>query len=1079
MKFLRVIFLLVNLSAFSQPLLVNNDMYAFVKSTAYDSINNKIYFNVINGCPTWGIPCALNYSLFSQHSLINMHNYTDNDLQSVQGSKYQVAGPIYPVSEFTDGVAIQSRHQDNSIYSNFGYYFNRINEDLNLPGTIWSYTPATNPSYKQISTFEIKGDSVFLFERDSSSTINYYTVYVKNKLSGGTIPFSSLLASAPNNSLGAIEGKITSSVRVNDKIVLAGMFTASVSGNFIGRNLVYLNTTTGQLSPAPVTFTAGSAIYDMKIHNNKIHIAGLFAQVNNKWRNNYAVLDYNLNLKNDSCYFNGDFAMNTYLTKIAFYDKYMIALGNYWAVAGNQFAFFFNIFTIKAVDLTNNTVMPWTFSVSGYPIIYKDQLFDMHKNKLYIKRRDNNAAEFLVYCFEPVNTSLNILYPGSNLPNPSSTVALCAPDNGDSKIFIAPIRYATTYNWMYSGSNATIVPLGNGSTAKLVIDNNSTNGVLSVTGYNDCSLSSQTASLNVTINAKPTFTMPSSPLNLNCNPDSTLLQASSTNSNTTLQWRLNNGNTYYNQPFFAKIAGNYRMRIIDNVNSCSDSGMVTLINNKIFPNAKITSHVYPGPVIPIDTITCFQPMVNITGASDTSGVAISWKSIAGNSVYTNPISVNTQINLKLIVTRTSNACVDSSMIVLIGQNNTKPLLSLNNYSPQINCSIYTASLIASVQPSNCIAGWTGPQSFTSTNPANTNAIGKYYVNAFDPVNGCTKIDSVSVIQTNSLLLNSSNDTTVCKFSNLNLTSSAIGTLSGITFSWNTGATGNNIFVNPGNTFTYVVSATGPGGCAGSKNIKVIVPTAIQDSLIAYRNCDDNSTGTLLVYAKGGIPPYKYSLNGSNFSANSTFTNLPFATYSVQIKDSIGCMKSATVSVNAISNLPVPKFLASTKNFRSDTIVLVDISVPRPDSVKWLLPNSVVKIGGDQFNPILVVNDTGSFVITMKGYFGKCIINSTKTIRFGVIDSTQANAYNANGIKSCILYPNPNTGQFTIQVEFYNKQSASIQVWNTEPIKYFQQNFYDTNLIQLPVNLSQLQNGSYLLRVIGEFDSVTRSFIINK
>ena len=291
MKFLRVIFLFVNLSAFSQPLLVNNDMYAFVKSTAYDSINNKIYFNVINGCPTWGIPCALNYSLFSQHSLINMHNYTDNDLQSVQGSKYQVAGPIYPVSEFTDGVAIQSRHQDNSIYSNFGYYFNRINEDLNLPGTIWSYTPATNPSYKQISTFEIKGDSVFLFERDSSSTINYYSVLVKNKISGGNIPFNSLLASSPSNSLGAIEGKITSSVRVNDKIVLAGMFTASVSGNYIGRNLVYLNTTTGQLSPAPVTFTAGSAIYDMKIHNNKIHIAGLFAQVNNKWRNNYAVLD--------------------------------------------------------------------------------------------------------------------------------------------------------------------------------------------------------------------------------------------------------------------------------------------------------------------------------------------------------------------------------------------------------------------------------------------------------------------------------------------------------------------------------------------------------------------------------------------------------------------------------------------------------------------------------------------------------------------------------------------------------------------------------------------------------------------
>jgi hypothetical protein len=221
------------------------------------------------------------------------------------------------------------------------------------------------------------------------------------------------------------------------------------------------------------------------------------------------------------------------------------------------------------------------------------------------------------------------------------------------------------------------------------------------------------------------------------------------------------------------------------------------------------------------------------------------------------------------------------------------------------------------------------------------------------------------------------------------------------------------------------------------------------------------------------------LNGISFTSTSAFTDLAFATYTVQIKDSIGCIQSATANVNALSNLPQANFLASTKNFVSDTIVLVDISLPQPDSIHWTLPPSAIKVGGDMFNPIIVINDTGTFNITLKGYFGDCIIYSTKLIRFGQLDSTIANHYNASGIKSCVLFPNPNNGNFTVQIELYKKQNVSVQVWNTSPTKFFQQNYYETNLITLPLSLTQLQNGTYMLRIIAEYDSISKSFIISK
>lgn len=1063
----------------AQPIVVNSDAYAAVNSTAYDSINNKIYFNLLNGCATWGIPCAINYSFFAQHNLITKHEYSDNALLTSLESKYQVAGAPYPLINYNSGVANQTKISDNSVFTNFGYYFNRINENLSLPGTIWSYSPATNPSYKEISTFELKGDSVFLFQKDSTSGINYYSLLLKNKFNGVDIPYNSLIASNPLNAQGAIEGYIKNSVLVNNKIILSGIFTASVSGNFIGRNLVSLDISSGQLNAAPVTFTPGSAIYDMKLNNNKIHIAGLFAQVSNKWRNNYAVLDYNLNLTSDSCYFNGDFANNTYVDKIVFYDKYMIAKGNYWAVAGSQFNIFFNPYVIKAVDLSNNTLMPWTFTISGYPVIWQDQVFDMHKNKLYVKRRNYIPSEFFIYCFPPINTSDNILYPGSNLPSPNTSVNICSPSNGNDKIFIAPIRYANTYTWTYSGTNATLVPLGNGSTAKLITTTLSTNGTLSVIGSNDCGLNSTTSTLVVNIIFKPEFVLPPSPLNLICNPDSTLLQANSTNTNTTLEWRINNGLSYTTQPVYAKSASDYHMIITDNLNGCKDSGLVTLQNFKIFPNAKIISHTYLGPIIPIDTITCFKPQTNIVGASDTSGVIISWKSIADNSVFVNPLALVTQNNLKLIVTRSANNCVDSSLIVLVNQNTQAPLISINNYTPQLNCSIYSVSVNAIPAPANCNLTWSGPQNYSSSNPAIINSPGKYFHYAFNPENGCTKIDSVNVVYTPSLVLSKSNDTTVCKNSIAILSAIAQGTLNGISYLWSSGSISSTAIVTPSSTQIYTVNANGPGGCAGTQTIQVNVPADIQDSTITFRDCDIDNSGTLLIYAKGGIPPYKYSVNGSAFTNQNVYGGLAFGNYQINIKDSLGCIITSSANINAYSNLPQPRFLASTKNYKSDTIVLVDISIPRPDSVHWTLPLGAFKIGGDMFNPVIVMPDTGSFNFTMTGFFGDCVIQSTKTIRFLESDSLQADLYNANGIKSCILFPNPNSGEFFVQVEFYKKQNVSLQVWNGNPTKFFQQNYYDTNYIHTPISLPLLPNGTYFLKVIGEFDSKSKIFSINK
>ncbi|MBK6522885.1 MAG: hypothetical protein IPG08_11430 [Sphingobacteriaceae bacterium] len=109
-------------------------------------------------------------------------------------------------------------------------------------------------------------------------------------------------------------------------------------------------------------------------------------------------------------------------------------------------------------------------------------------------------------------------------------------------------------------------------------------------------------------------------------------------------------------------------------------------------------------LLPIDTITCFQPVVNLVGASDTSGVNITWKSVSSNSLYPNPAAITSLNNLKL-VKRNDNNCSDSSIVALVNQDNTFPTAIITSTNTELNCSIYTASLSAIFSPSNCTALW--------------------------------------------------------------------------------------------------------------------------------------------------------------------------------------------------------------------------------------------------------------------------------------------------------------------------------------------------------------------------------------
>ncbi len=56
-------------------------------------------------------------------------------------------------------------------------------------------------------------------------------------------------------------------------------------------------------------------------------------------------------------------------------------------------------------------------------------------------------------------------------------------------------------------------------------------------------------------------------------------------------------------------------------------------------------------------------------------------------------------------------------------------------------------------------------------------------------------------------------------------------------------------------------------------------------------------GSITASATGGTQPYIYSVDGAAFQQNNVFANLPSGSYSVEVKDSLGCKATQLTAVN--------------------------------------------------------------------------------------------------------------------------------------------------------------------------------------
>ncbi len=303
--------------------------------------------------------------------------------------------------------------------------------------------------------------------------------------------------------------------------------------------------------------------------------------------------------------------------------------------------------------------------------------------------------------------------------------------------------------------------------------------------------------------------------------------------------------------------------------------------------------VSTNPICPATMGTLTATQINGTPGPFT----YSWTNNLTLTSYTGNNAAVPIGNYSAIITDVTTGCIlhvsDTSIAV---QQSSSIIATIS--STQANCTNGTATVIAS--------GGVAPYSYLWMNGATTSTItglsqGTYSVIVTD-AQGCQSNNIAVYVQQNP---NISVNTTVTNSTCVQTDGSALvfgsGGASPYTYAWSNGQTGNNATNLSGGIY-YTVIATDANGCTGQSGAYVSSNTPVNVTYTTTPSQCTSATGSATLAITGGTAPYTIVWNTSVSASGVTLSNVAPGSYSFQVTDAVGCVRTGTAVVSPISTI---------------------------------------------------------------------------------------------------------------------------------------------------------------------------------
>jgi hypothetical protein len=250
-----------------------------------------------------------------------------------------------------------------------------------------------------------------------------------------------------------------------------------------------------------------------------------------------------------------------------------------------------------------------------------------------------------------------------------------------------------------------------------------------------------------------------------------------------------------------------------------------------------------------------------------------------------------------------------------------------------------------------------------------------------------------------------------------------------TYLWSNGAITKDIA--NGCAGNYTLTITDASNCSRVLQFSLINPLPIIDLGQDRTLCQGQNYEADASIAEPGAT-YQWGSN-TGFVANTPKVLLSNeGTYWVAVDNGKGCIGKDTILIHRKNVDIAAEFISSTQAFKDEPVMFINLSLPSPDSISWIVPNNpnIQVLSNNQNIAELKFTSTGTYSISLKSYKGGCEKIFTKKIivlepqPFDDLGQVQEPF-----IKTFTIAPNPNNGQFIVKVTLKEQAKIRLRMYN--------------------------------------------------
>jgi PKD repeat protein len=358
-------------------------------------------------------------------------------------------------------------------------------------------------------------------------------------------------------------------------------------------------------------------------------------------------------------------------------------------------------------------------------------------------------------------------------------------------------------------------------------------------------------------------------------------------------WTGPNGFTSTNEDLTGLEVGTYIV-VVSDASGCSYTDSITLVApNALYVDSLLSD--YNG--VNISCVAAADGAIDLTISGGATPYSVSWN----NGEMTEDID-SLEAGTYFYTVVDANGCEITDSITLTAPIGLTSSITTSDYNGvNISCfGLADGSIDLTIND--------GTQSFSylwnnneTTEDIDSLQAGTYIVSIID-ANGCTLQDSVTLVEPDDIVINST-DTTIISCNGVEdgaFTVQAIGGVPTFTYTCSDGQTGPTA----GNLGfgMYIVAATDINGCQDSISMFLTEPAILDASVVQATDviCFGESNGIIDVNVLGGTFPYTY--DWSNDSTTQDLNGVPVGVYSLEVTDANGCTDTLSVSLDEPTQL---------------------------------------------------------------------------------------------------------------------------------------------------------------------------------